>query len=126
MENLTEKLNTMLQDPETMSQLQSLAAMLGVPAAPPAKPVQAPATPSQAAEANLHDIISPDMMGTFVKLAPMLRNLRRETPSTQFLHALRPLLSGTRQKKLDDAVRLMQLMNLLPVLQQSGLLNQLI
>ena len=37
------------------------------------------------------------------------------------LRALRPLLSEKRAKKVDDAVRIMQLVQLLPTLKESGL-----
>ena len=119
MDNLSEKINSLLQDPDTMAQLQSFAAMLGnnVPDGTPAPVPAPPENPT---------VPSPEMMQTVMKLMPLLQDLRRETPGTQFLHALRPLLSDPRRKRLDGAVRIVQLMNLLPTLQKSGLLNQLL
>ena len=50
-----------------------------------------------------------------------VRSLREETDGTRLLHALRPLLSPSRRQRLDQALRLMQLMRVLPLLKSSGL-----
>ena len=54
-------------------------------------------------------------------MAPLLGSLREETPGTQLLRALRPLLSPARQERLDQAIRLLQLTRVLPLLKSSGL-----
>ncbi len=57
------------------------------------------------------------------RLAPMLSAVRQEDDSTRLLRALRPLLGEERQKKLDEAIRILQMMRMLPLLRQSGLLS---
>lgn len=126
MEQMTDRLNAILQDPEAMAQIQSLASSMfggggnasATNAAAP--PVSAPPPVPE------RDGLSPDMVSMMTRLAPMLQNMRKETPDTQLLHALRPLLSPPRQKKLDDALKLLQLMSVLPMLQHSGLLKGLL
>lgn len=124
MDAMTEKIGAILRDPESVAQLQSLASMLGI-GAPGAAPADEKKAPAEAAVPPAPEI-SPDLVQGMMKLAPVLRDLRRETPDTGLLRALRPLLSPPRQKKLDDAIRIVQLLNILPELQSSGILRGLL
>lgn len=120
MDDLAGKLTEMLQDPDTMKQLQGLAGMLGQgtlgggssPAAPPPQVSQ----PSGGLPA-----LPPEAMGMVLKLAPLMSNMNKETDNTRFLRALRPLLGEERQRRLDEAMRLLQLASMLPLLKQQGL-----
>jgi len=58
-----------------------------------------------------------------MKVAPLLPAIGQEVDNTRLLHALRPLLGPERQKKLDEAIKLLQLMRVLPLLKSSGLFN---
>ena len=42
------------------------------------------------------------------------------------LRALRPLLSHARQKKVDEAIRILQMLRLLPLLKESGVFSGLL
>ena len=57
---------------------------------------------------------------------PLLSSVRQEDDNTRLLRALRPLLAPQRQKKVDEALRLMQLMRLLPLLRQKGMFSGLL
>lgn len=124
MDDLAGKLTEMLQDPDTMKQLQGLAGMLGQgtlgggssPAAPPAAPPPQVSQPSGGLPA-----LPPEAMGMVLKLAPLMSNMNKETDNTRFLRALRPLLGEERQRRLDEAMRLLQLASMLPLLKQQGL-----
>lgn len=61
-----------------------------------------------------------DALGMAAKLAPMLGRLNREDDSTRLLMALRPLLGEERRRKIDEAVKILQLMRLLPMLRDMG------
>ncbi len=131
---MTDRLNAILQDPEAMAKIQSLASsMFGGQSAPspsapqsaPAVPPPTPAVPSSAPVPVL-DGFSPELLSMMTRLTPMLQNMRRETPDTRLLMALRPMLSPPRQKRLDDAMKLMQLMTVLPLLRSTGLLKGLL
>ncbi len=136
MEDLTQKISAMLNDPATMAQVQSIIGALGgnsgsqSQAAP--APTNQPAPKQQPAASNnplsaLAGLgssgLNAETLGMVAKIAPMLATVQQEDDSTRLLHALRPLLSEPRQKKIDEAVRLMQLMRALPMLRQSGLLG---
>ena len=61
-----------------------------------------------------------------MQLRSLFQQIQTETPATALLRALRPLLKEERRHKVDEAVRILHLINLLPLLQQSGLLNHLL
>ena len=50
----------------------------------------------------------------------MLSQLNREDDSTRLLTALRPLLGPERRSKIDEAVKILQMMRLLPMLRDMG------
>ena len=66
-----------------------------------------------------------DLLSMAVKMGPILGALRHEDDSTRLLRALRPMLRPARQKKLDEALKLLQLLRALPLLKQSGILGSL-
>ena len=141
MDDLNQQIQQILSDPQSMQQLQAMAASLGLggaqnaqqQAAPP--PVQ-PAQPPQSmpdlsgllaslggggAPAPSIGGLSPDMLQTVGKLAPLLSQVNREDDSTRLLRALRPLLGSARQQKLDEAIKILQMMRLFPLLKNSGI-----
>lgn len=75
--------------------------------------------------ANSGGGINGDLLGMVAKMGPVLGALRQEDDSTRLLRALRPMLRPTRQKKLDEALKLLQLLRALPLLKQSGILGSL-
>ena len=70
--------------------------------------------------------VTPEMLGMVTKLGPLLSQVNQESDSTRLLKALRPLLSGERQKKVDEAMKILQMMRLLPLLKESGLFSGLL
>ncbi len=117
-EELTRKLDHLLNSPEGMEQIQSMMKALGVATpsadASPALPVDA----SVSEPPPLPDA-GPSMNG-LLNLAPLLSSLGKEDQNTALLKALRPYLHGGREKRLDESLRLMQLLKILPLLEQKG------
>ena len=107
MEDLNEKLTRLLSSPEGMSKIQSAMAALGgvLPQeeAPPPPPAE-----------------SSGDMALLGKILPLLSNLNQENEDTRLLSALRPYLHGQRATRLEESMRLMQLMRLLPLLTEGG------
>ena len=66
------------------------------------------------------------MLGMLTKLAPLLSQVNQEDDSTRLLYALRPLLGAERQKKVDEALKILQMMRLLPLLKESGVFSGLL
>ena len=151
MDDLSGKISELLRDPAAMAQIQGLAASLGLGGAGNGssggvgaagqgasggrQSAPGPAGGSSGADAGLLSALS-GLLGqqkeqaaapggglaqSPLRMAPLLGSLREETPGTQLLHALRPLLSPARQERLDQAIRLLQLTRVLPLLRSSGL-----
>lgn len=118
MDDLSSKLSEILNDPDSMEQVRRMAeGLLGddKPASAPEKGALPP---------SLSGIDLPDGINV-PKLMSVLSRLKTSgnDPRTQFLAALKPNLSPERQKKVDTAIKLMRLIELLPFLKESGILN---
>ena len=119
-------ISQLLADPQRMQQLGQMAASLGLGA-----PAQSSSNESAscgglpdlsavlgAAPRETKPAIDPSLL---LKLQGAMQSLSQPSPGVELLRALRPLLSEKRAKKVDDAVRIMQLVQLLPPLKESGL-----
>ncbi|WP_316638286.1 hypothetical protein [uncultured Ruminococcus sp.] len=105
MDDLSEKLSGILNDPEAMRDIAALASQLGVE------------SPGVHKEDVRPDPTPPDdTAAQMMKLMPMLGTLRQEDDTTRLLDAMRPFLSEERQQKLDRAKRLIKVMKLMPLI----------
>ena len=106
-------ISQLLADPQRMQQLGQMAASLGLGA-----PAQSSSNES-ASCGGLPDLSA--VLGAAPRDTKPMQSLSQPSPGVELLRALRPLLSEKRAKKVDDAVRIMQLVQLLPTLKESGL-----
>lgn len=113
MDDLNEKLERLLSDPEGMAKIQAAMAALGGGTEP--TPPPPPEPPPQS---------GPDL-AALTKLVPLLSGMNQENEDTRLLQALRPYLHGARAGRLDDTMRLLKLAKLLPLLQEQGILGGL-
>ena len=107
MDDIAEKINSILNDPQSMEQIKNIAGMLGATDSIPEKKT----SPSS------------DLSSLF-SLMPLLNN-KSDDETICFLMALRPLLSENRQKKIDDISKVLRIIKLFPLLKNSGLLSSL-
>ena len=108
MDDLAGKLSELLNSPEGMERIKNLAGMLGQ---------SAPSEPPAASSPSGSPLgLDGDMLKTVMKMAPLLSNFRQEDDSTRLLRALRPMLGHERQEKLDQAIQMIQMMRVLPLL----------
>lgn len=116
MENLLEKMQELLSDPESMKQISELAQMFksGEADAPPDNPVQS-------SEGNLLNF-DPNLL----LKAGELFSQQENDKNTALLLALRPHLRQSRQIRLDKAVRLLKLWHIWKQMQASGMLQNLL
>lgn len=143
MDDLTQQLQTLLSDPQTMGKLQGLLGSLGggdsAPASQPASgsgpdlsslvgaltgATQASAPPASQSTALAG--INPQALSLMTRLGPLLSQAGQEDDATRLLRALRPLLGEARQKKVDEAIQILQLLRLLPLLKESGMFSGLL
>lgn len=120
MDDLTEKLTSLLQDPKGMEQIKNIAQSF-LQQNTPAQPAPAPSAPASAGGGGLD--ISPDMLQTVAKLSSVFKTQNTEDDNIRFLLALKPLLSEERRTRTDTAMKLMKMMKLLPALTESGIFS---
>ncbi|MCI8360835.1 MAG: hypothetical protein HFE86_05825 [Clostridiales bacterium] len=101
---------------DTSALLSSLLQSMGG-GAPAAAPVQAPApSPME----SLFSSISPKEIQAIMKIGSALKAPRQDDRS-QLLLALKPHLSPARQERVDQAVKILRILDILPLLKDSGL-----
>ena len=82
---------------------------------------RAPQTPAPGpASGSLLNSISPKEIGAIVKIGNALKSQKPDDRS-QLLLALKPHLSPARQERVDQAVKILRIMDILPLLKESGL-----
>lgn len=113
MEDLSEKLTQLLSSPEGMSKIQSAMAALGGMMGEEAPPPAPAPSPPPSADLGID-------MAAISKILPLLGNLNQENEDTRLLAALRPYLHGQRAERLEESMRLLRLMKLLPLLTEGG------
>ena len=112
MDELGDKLSAILNDPESMERVKQMAQILlggdggetnisAEPAAPPADDV------------NIKQIIS-----LFSK-----RKNTADDSRVQLIYALSPHLSEERRARADTAVKMLKLLDMLPLIKESGILK---
>ncbi len=113
MDNLNEKLAQILNDPESMNRVREMAETLL--SQEEKKPKEEPSfdIPDSAELMNIMSIVS--------KL-----NAKNDDSRTTLLSALKPHLSEPRREKVDTAIKILRLLELLPVLKESGVLGKLL
>ncbi len=63
----------------------------------------------------------PDL-SLLTSIAPILQAVNRPDDRVQFINALRPLLSDERKGKADEAINLLRLLSVIPLLQERGMM----
>lgn len=126
MDDLSAAIQSLLQDPQSMAQIQSLAQSLGLNDAPAASAPAESAAQNALVPQSAQNGADQQMMSLLMRAAPLLSSANREDDATRLLTALRPLLGELRQKKLDEASRILKLLRLLPLLRESGVLQNIL
>lgn len=121
MDDLNEKLAEILNDPESMNRVRKMAeSLLGNQRQEDTPP---PAHPMLSNNDN-GGITGGDELRAVMNIMSRLKNEKNDS-RTQLLLALKPHLSEPRQEKVDTAVKILRLLDLLPYLKESGVLNLL-
>jgi hypothetical protein len=112
MDDLSGKINEIFSNPESMETIKNLIGMLGNSSGEEQQQEQK--------QAPLGDMpFDPD---TLLKMKKAFDLMKKDDPRVTFLLALKPNLSEDRRKKVDEAIHLLKLVNLIPLL-QDGLLQ---
>ena len=115
MDDLSSMISQFLNSQEGMEQLKAVSQALGL------GDVTDSRNNSQPTGASVPQLD----MNTIMMMQRAMSALGQEDKNTELLRALKPHFSPERAKKVEDAIRIMQLMRLLPVAKELGLFEQL-
>lgn len=110
-DDLTARIGEILSSPEQMQQIRNLASMLGLEQNQESAPPQTDMG------------IDPAMLSTITGAISRMNTMEKNDPGISLLLALRPLLGETRQHRVDEAAKMLRLVRMLPLLQETGILN---
>lgn len=114
MDELSQKLAAILNDPESMNRVREMAEdILGE------KPKSEP--PKDDTLNILDNVDLVNVMSLVSKL-----NSTGDDSRTSLLSALKPHLSEPKREKVDTAIKILRLLELLPLLKESGVLGKLL
>ena len=132
MDNIESKIESILSDPDAMKQIEALSRSLGLADAPPS-----PAPKPQIENEKKFDLyaltsmLSPrnneqstpdtDILKAVTKFLPLIKNMNEEDETTALLCALSPFLSAQKQKRLEDAKKMLRILKMLPFIKSQGL-----
>lgn len=142
MDDLVSKLQEILGSEEGMQKLKNVAEMLGVGNALPDSSADNTQTSqggfdlsalsgllggsNDSAQTQAADAGSSGLgidIGTILKLQQVMSAFHNEDDNTRFLQALRPLMREDRRHKVDEVLKMMKLFSLIPLLKESGILD---
>lgn len=117
MDDLTDKIASVLNDPQSMAAIKEIAAGFAGDSGQTAEPN---AQNTSFDPASLMGGMSPDQLNGMMRIMSAL-NSNKGDDRTALLMALRPHLSSKRQLRLDHAVKLLKLAKIMPVVTESGI-----
>ena len=130
MEDLAEKLSGILNDPQSMAQVKSMAESLfsGNGTTPDDNPLSGILGGGSGSN-PLSTLMKGDNQGgdmpdvaAIMRVVSLLKNQGNDNRSG-LLMALKPHLSTERQSRVDKSVKILKLFSLMPILREQGLLN---
>ena len=121
MDDLAAMISQFLNSEEGMQQLRSVSQALGlgdIAGEQQSRNNGAPSFASSGAQPQID-------MNTVLMLQRAMSAMGQEDKNTELLRALKPHFSPERAKKVDDAIKIMQLIRLLPMAKELGLFDKL-
>jgi len=114
MDDISAKLSEILSDPESMNRVKEMAESI-LNKSPEPEPPKA----DLSALTDIGDITQ--IMGLVSRLQS-----QNDDPRAALLSALKPHLSEAKQEKVDTAIKILRLLDLLPLIKESGILGKLL
>lgn len=119
MEDITQNLLDFINNPENKDKIQKIKEEF-LKKVPNESQEKAERSGTTGSSAQLP--ISNETLKTISKIMPLISSAKEDDSSTRFLSALRPLLNEKRKLKLDESLKVMQLIKLLPLLKNNGII----
>lgn len=117
MDDLSSKLSELLNDPESMNRVRQMAeSFLGesgdeVPAPSPTPDIS-----------SIGDMLGSGELQSIISVISKMKSAGDDS-RVQLISALRPHLSEERRKRADTAIKILKLLDVLPLMKDSGLFN---
>lgn len=117
MDDLSSKLSELLNDPESMNRVRQMAeSILGesgdeVPAPSPTPDIS-----------SIGDMLGSGELQSIISVITKMKSAGDDS-RVQLISALRPHLSEERRKRADTAIKILKLLDVLPLIKDSGLFN---
>ena len=109
MDDLSEKLSGILNDPESLEQLKSMAESIF--------------SGENSDPSKSNDNIPPiENIGAIMSIISKLQG-GGDNDRTRLINSLKPYLSDKRRQKADNAIKLLKLIELWPIIKESGMFN---
>lgn len=117
MDDISEKLADLLNDPDSLNRVREMAeSILG------GDSKTEPPPPDNSGSIFDNMDIDPAQLGKILSVMSRLKS-DKDDKRSKLLLALKPHLSEPRREKVDTAIKLLKLIDLLPFLKDSGMLN---
>jgi len=114
MDDLSEKLAGLLNDPDTMERVRKMAEnILGEEQSAPQ-----PSSPL----GDITGMLGADELSGIISIIIKLKSSGND-PRSQLLTALKPHLSEPRREKVDTAIKILKVLEILPLMKDSGILK---
>ena len=114
MDDLNQKLAQILNDPESMNRVREMA-----------ESILADNTPAGPKNDSAFGDIDANELTNIMSIVSKL-NQKGDDARTSLLLALKPHLSERKREKVDTAIKILRLLELLPLLKESGVLGKLL
>ncbi len=126
MNDLNSQINQILNNPEMMEQIKALSGLFGQSAAPQGANgdfnVSENNSVVQPKQQSPLDLLGADGLQTAMRFMPIITELKKEDDTTQLLRAIKPFLSPQRQDKLEEAIRILRIIRIVPMLKNQNLI----
>ena len=131
MDNIQGKIAEIMADPQALKQVQSLGKMLGLDTAESSSKQSSVSlgnfinsdSSSNISSDFVNQGVPTEMMSKIMKIMPLLQKVNQEDDVSRLLQALRPFLSEDKCRKLESAKKMLQVMKIIPLLKEGGLID---
>lgn len=113
MDDLNQKLSQILNDPESMNRVRQMAESI------------LSDKEEEQTDDSVFSSFGGEELGNIMTIVSKLNNQQNDA-RTNLLLALKPHLSKEKQEKVDTAIKILRLLELLPILKESGVLGKLL
>ncbi len=119
MDDMMSVIQSAMQNPETMAQLNAIAQSLFSGDNQTQQNTTLPDSIPSPQTQNTGDIDIQKLMS----VASAIKNTNQKDTTIDFLFALKPFLKSEKQQKADRVIKLLRLLAILPILKESGILG---